>query len=187
MGKQDARQTAGKETTAEEEETQKAEVKAKMKIRHFFWLAMFLAVLFGSRIVRAASANDDNKSGVAYGTAVNKDTAYVSWDDRTYINLHYYNSIDFNFKILSATSDSVIIRFLGSNAKPDTLHYYDLIRADTVVMASAGDSIVHITFPYGTTPPTTSLSRYMKVEIYLYDADAGGAAQATISDSWIAR
>lgn len=154
--------------------------------RMIFWVVLTVCILFGTDIGRAA-VNDDNKSGVAYGTAVNKDTAYASWDDRVYIDLTNRTSFNINFKVLSATSDSVIFRFLGSNAKPDTLHYYDLIRADTIAMASAGDSIAHISFPYGTTPPATALPRYLKVEIFLYDADAGGAAQATISDSWIAR
>lgn len=155
--------------------------------RMIFWLVVASVVILGSSIVKAGSINDDNKNGVAYGAAVHKDTAYCSWDDRTYMDLTNRISLNINFKVLIATSDSVIFRFLGSNANPAVLHYYDVIRIDTVLQASMGDSIVHISFPYGTTPPATALPRYMKVEIFLYDADAGGAATATVSDSWIAR
>jgi hypothetical protein len=154
--------------------------------RTIFWLVLVAMIMLGSNIVEAA-VNDDNKSGIAYGAAVNKDTAYASWDDRAYIDLTNRTSFNINFKVLSATSDTIIFRFLGSNAKPDTLHYYDVIRIDTLRVAAMGDSIVHISFPYGTTPPATALPRYLKVELFLYDADAGGAAQATVSDSWIAR
>ena len=167
--------------------------EANMKDRTFrnlfvvFWAILIVGLICGADIVSAGQSQPENQGGVAYGSAVNKDTSYVSWNSKTYVDLYNYDSFDIMFKVLAVTSDTVVIRTLGSNAKADTLQYYDLIRADTVLQASMGDSIVHITLPYGTASPTTVLPRFIKMEIFLYDADAGGAAQATVTDSWMAR
>ena len=155
--------------------------------RMIFWLVLAVVVMFGASIVEAAKSSEENQAGVAYGSAADNDTAYVSWDGKTYLDLLNYSSISIQFKILVVASDSVIFRTLASNQEPDTLQYYNLVRADTILQATMGDSIFTLTLPYGTAVGTSVSPRYLKMEIFLYDAAAGGAATATITDSWIAR
>ena len=50
-----------------------------------------------------------------------------------------------------------------------------------------GDSMVTISLPYGTGVGEAAMPRYIKMEIFLYDAAAGAAATATITDSWMLR
>jgi hypothetical protein len=185
---------SGEQETASEE-TQKTKVKeAAMtdRKRGFFWIifwsALIIAFIFGASLVKASENQTENQSGKAYGSAVYRDTAYATWDDKSYIDLEPFKTgIDLNFKVLITAADTLIFRFRGSNAKPDSLTYYDVIKTDTLRLAAMGDSIIHETFPQGTTSPLTVLPKYLKVEIILADTTGGAAATATISDSWIAR
>jgi hypothetical protein len=162
-------------------------LKDKIVFWVIFWLIVIIAFSLKVQIVKAADQSQENQAGVAYGAAVNKDTGYVSWAGKTYLDMYNWKEISIQFKLLTVTSDTVIFRTLGSNQEPDTLQYYNLIRADTVLQSSMGDSMVTIALPYGTDPTTAILPRFLKLELYLYDADAGGAAQATITDGWIVR
>ena len=155
--------------------------------RVIFWLALTIAVVFGASIVHAATPNEENQAGVAYGSAVDKDTAYVSWTSKTYLDLRNYSNISIQFKVLAVASDTVIFRTLASNQEADTLQYYNLVRADTILQASMGDSIFTLNLPYGTGMETAQLPRFLKMQIFLYDAAAGAAATATICDGYIAR
>lgn len=164
-----------------------ATLKSKIVFWAIFWLFVIIAFSLKVKIVKAADQTQENQAGVAYGSAVNKDTAYVSWAGKTYLDMLNYSSVSIQFKLLTVASDTVIFRTLGSNQESDTLQYYNLIRADTVLQASMGDSIVTIALPYGTDPTTAVVPRFLKVELFLYDADAGGAATATITDAWVRR
>lgn len=147
-------------------------------------LILFVACFF---LIAAKQNETENKDGVAYGSAVQRDTDYVEWNNITYIDLENSRlGINFVFKVLTAAADTVILNTLGANSDPSELTSFYTIRADTVILP-ASDSMVVLNLPYGTTVTTSVLPRYLKIQVITADTTDGSGATATIGDSYIWR
>jgi len=134
----------------------------------------------------AVQTGTDNKDGIAYGSAAQRDTANIDWYDYEYIDLQNARaSINLVFKVVSAAADTVILNTRGANSDPDEAGSWYTIRADTMIVAS--DSLVVINLPYGTGVTTTALPHYLQVQVITADTTDGPDCTATIKDSYIWR
>lgn len=135
---------------------------------------IFLMGLLALSLI-AATNNTDNKSGSSYGSAVNIDTAYVSWDGLTYYDLRYHSakSLYLDFKSNVQASDTVFFFLMGTNIWADSLRFYHVIAQDTLDVSAMGDSSIQFN------NLASDLPRYVKMRLILNDG-AGGAT-ATIA------
>lgn len=148
---------------------------------------LILLILVGGLI--AASSNTENSNGVGYGSAAQRDTSYTTWESKEYIDTYFARQISLVYKITTSTADTVIYTILGSNQDPDSVRFYYVITADTLLETAYydADSLFAVTLPFGTASTTSVIPRYLKVEIQIADSTSGVNATATIADSWISR
>ena len=145
----------------------------------WFW-TIFFALIAVATIAGFAQAviNEEDKDGAAYGSAVARDTAFVTWWGNDWIDLAGLRSLSINIKSLVQAADTVMFRLMGSNYYPDDERYFYSIDVDTLYAASMGDSTIHFTLPYGTGKATAVIPRYIRLRLILGDASA---ATATLS------
>lgn len=123
-------------------------------------------------VLMAATNNTDNKSGSSYGSAVDIDTAYVSWDGLTYYDLRFHGarSLYLDFKSNIQASDTVFFFLMGTSIWPDSLRFYHIIAEDTLEIAAPGDSTIQFSYP------ADQLPRYIKMRLILNDGASGATA-----------
>ncbi len=118
------------------------------------------------------ATNNENKSGSSYGSAVNIDTAYVSWYGLTYFDMRHHSakSVYLDFKSNIQASDTVFFTLMGTNIWPDSIRFYHVIAKDTLDVSAMGDSTIQFN------KLASDLPRYIKMRLILNDGASGATA-----------